>query len=157
MAGGCFCKVMKFYKVSLTFFLTDWRHMSRKNYAIEISSIYWNVLLWILLNFLSRPGGLMRWHGKISSWQSGIPALQKRDPVVPGWNVTHVIAECNLWRVYKVVITRSQLAGMKFCLALPEFRQCYKLFKSYILQLHVKRFIPAKRDSCFIQPWPRFA
>ena len=33
----------------LTFFLIDWRHMTRKN-IIEISSIYWNVLLWIFFN-----------------------------------------------------------------------------------------------------------
>ena len=32
-------------------FLTDWCHMRRKN-AIEISSIYWNVLLWILSNWM---------------------------------------------------------------------------------------------------------
>ena len=28
------------------FFITDWRRMRRKN-TIQISSIYWNVLLWI--------------------------------------------------------------------------------------------------------------
>ena len=83
-----------------TFFLTDWRHMSCKN-TIEISLIYWNVLLWyFLINFLSRLGGLERLHGKTPSWQRGIPAVQKRDPVLRGWNVLHVIAGCNLWRVY---------------------------------------------------------
>ena len=34
------------------------------------------------LTFLSRLGGLKRLHGKISSRQSGIPAVQKRDPVL---------------------------------------------------------------------------
>ena len=33
----------------------------------------------------------------------------------------------------QVVITWSRLAGMKFCPALPESRQCYKLFINHIL------------------------
>ena len=51
-----FHKMMKFYKeicfvwINRTsaenFFLTDWRHIPRKN-KIEISSIYWNVFPWI--------------------------------------------------------------------------------------------------------------
>ena len=32
------------------FFLTAWRHMRHKN-TIEISSFYWNVLLWIFSNW----------------------------------------------------------------------------------------------------------
>ena len=58
----------------LTFFLTDWRHMRRKN-IIEISSIYWNVLLWIfqtpvLINFfipLSRWLHDPSWPGEIQN------------------------------------------------------------------------------------------
>ena len=34
---------------------------------------------------------------------------------------------------------------MKFCPTLPGSRQCYKLFITYILRLHVKHFIPARR------------
>ena len=34
-----------------TFFLTDWRHMRHK-ITIEISSIYWNALLWIFSNLV---------------------------------------------------------------------------------------------------------
>ena len=33
----------------------------------------------------------------------------------------------------------------------------YKLFINYILQLHVKRFIPAGRDPSFVQPGSRFS
>ena len=33
------------------FFLTDWRHIRRKN-TIEISSMYWNVPLWIFLELI---------------------------------------------------------------------------------------------------------
>ena len=44
--GGCFYIIIKFYKTFVNFFLTDWRHILRKN-TIEIYSIYWNVLLWI--------------------------------------------------------------------------------------------------------------
>ena len=55
------------------------------------------------------------------------------------------------------MITSSRLAGMKFCPALPGSRQCYKFFINYILRLHVKRFIPARRDPSFVQPGSRFA
>ena len=41
--------------------------------------------------------------------------------------------------------------------ALPGSRQCYKLFINQILLLHVKSFIPARRDSSFEQPGSRFA
>ena len=46
---------------------------------------------------------------------------------------------------------------MKFCPALSGSQQCYKLFINYILRLHVKRFIPARRDPSFVQPGSRFA
>ena len=57
----------------------------------------------------------------------------------------------------KVVITWSRLARMKFCPVLPVSRQCYKLFINYILRLHVKRFISARRDPSFVQPGSHFA
>ena len=41
--------------------------------------------------------------------------------------------------------------------ALPGSRQCYKLFINYILRLHVKRFIQARRDPFFVQPGSHFA
>ena len=56
-----------------------------------------------------------------------------------------------------VVITLSRLAGMKFCPVLTGSRQCYKLFINYILRLHVKSFIPARRDPSFVLPGSRFA
>ena len=49
------------------------------------------------------------------------------------------------------------IAEMKICPALPGSRQCYKVFINYILRLHVKRFILARRDLSFIQPGSRFA
>ena len=40
-------KTFALHELTVTIlFLTDWRHMRREN-TIEISSIYWNVLLWI--------------------------------------------------------------------------------------------------------------
>ena len=45
----------------------------------------------------------------------------------------------------------------RFCPVLPGSWQCYKLFINYILRLHVKRFIPARRDPSFVQPGSRFA
>lgn len=42
-------------------------------------------------------------HGKISSQESGIPILQKRDPTMPGESFLHVNAGYNLWIVYNTV------------------------------------------------------
>ena len=50
----------------------------------------------------SRLGGLLRLHRKISSGQSGIPVVQKRDPALPVWNFLYIFAECNLCRVFGV-------------------------------------------------------
>ena len=57
----------------------------------------------------------------------------------------------------KVVIAWSRLAGIKFCLVLPGSRQCLKLFINYILWLHVKSFIPARREPSFALPQSCFA
>ena len=56
-----FHKMMKFYKEicsawisrasAKSIFSPDWRHRCRKN-TTEISSIYWNVLLWIFSNWI---------------------------------------------------------------------------------------------------------
>ena len=59
--------------------------------------------------------------------------------------------------IIKVVIKWSRLVRMKFCRTLPGSRHCHKLFINYILRLHVKRFIPARRDPPFVQPGSRFA
>ena len=69
--------------------------------------------------------------------------------------------ECSIFSfingISKVVITWSRIGRMKFCPALPESRQSYKLFINYTLRLHVKRFIQARRDPSFVQPGSRFA
>ena len=52
----------------------------------------------------------------------------------------------------KVVITWSWLAEVEFCTVLLGSRKCYKLFINYILQLHVKSFIPTNRDPFFVVP-----
>ena len=52
-----------------------------------------------LITFSFRFGGLKQLHGKISSQQSGIPAVKKRDTVLLRWNFSHVMAEYSLWRV----------------------------------------------------------
>ena len=70
--GGCFSKMMNFYKgICQLFFLIDWRHICLKN-TIEIFSVYWNVLLWIFFNWLcfsSRLGELER-----MLWENFVPA-----------------------------------------------------------------------------------
>ena len=58
---------------------------------------------------------------------------------------------------FKVLITWSRLAGMKFCPALPGFRLCYKLSINYILRLNVKLFILARHDPSLGQPGFYFA
>ena len=47
------------------------------------------------------------WENKISSWQGGIPAVKKRDPALPGWTFSQVIAGYNLRRIYKRDRTRQ--------------------------------------------------
>ena len=97
-------KMMKLYK-DICLLLSHRLTSCRKN-TIEKTTIYWNVLLWIFSNWCVNfklfgcLGGLKRLHGKILSWQSGILAVQKRDPALPGWNLFHVIARFNLWRIY---------------------------------------------------------
>ena len=49
------------------------------------------------------------------------------------------------------------MVGMKFCPILPGSRQCYRFFVRYILWLHVKSFILARRDPLFVLPGSRFA
>ena len=34
------------------------------------------------------------------TWENFVPVVQKRDPALPGWNILHVIARCNWWRIY---------------------------------------------------------
>ena len=48
-----------------------------------------------------RQAELIAWD---SSKQSGIPAVQKRDPALPGWNFPHVITGHNLWRVCNTAV-----------------------------------------------------
>ena len=55
------------------------------------------------------------------------------------------------------ILGGDYMIGVKFCPALPGSRQCYKFFINYIFRLHVKRFIPARRDPSFVQPGSRFA
>ena len=57
----------------------------------------------------------------------------------------------------KGVITWSRFAGMKFCPTLPGSRQYSKLFINFILWLHGKSFIPARRDPAFVLPGSHFA
>ena len=78
--------------------------------------------------------------------------------------IIYIFNQLSFWTVFncqkfisEVMITWSGLARMKFCPASPWSRQCYKLSKNYILRLHVKRFIPARRDPSFVQPGSRFA
>ena len=82
------------------------------------------------LTFSSGLGGLKRLHGKISS-----PAVRKRNPVLLAWNYLHVIAGCNLWRVYNTAVIlakrgRISSRSTRIMQSPPEFfLQCfYKVF-----------------------------
>ena len=46
---------------------------------------------------------------------------------------------------------------MKFCPVLPGSRQCYELFINYILRLHAKNLVSARRDPSFELPGFHFA
>ena len=119
---------------------------------------------YFLINFFIPLKRAEQLHEKISSRQSNTAAVQKRDPVLPGWIVLHVIAGSNLWKVYntagipakrdkisyqltgimlsppKVVIKWSRLAGMKFQPVQPGQVSPYDyMWKS--------DFAPARQDS----------
>ena len=51
---------------------------------------FFKLMCWF--TFSSHLGGLKRLHG--------IPAVHKRDPALPRWNLLHVIARYNLWRIF---------------------------------------------------------
>ena len=55
---------------------------------------------YFLINFFIPLKRAEQLHEKISSRQSNTAAVRKRDPVLPGWIVLHVIAGSNLWKVY---------------------------------------------------------
>ena len=104
---GCFCKMIKFYKdIFSLFFLTDWLHMHCEN-IIEIS---WSIEMCFYGYFLINCFIPVRW-AKAITWENfalskqqytrGNPISTKEGSrLLPGWNFLHVIAECNLWRVY---------------------------------------------------------
>ena len=48
--GGCFCEMINSAKTFVNVFLTDWRQCVVKTQFIVISSIYWNVVLWMFFN-----------------------------------------------------------------------------------------------------------
>ena len=68
--------------------------------SISLHSFLISLCKDVLNYFSSHLGGLKRLHGKIWPWKSWIPAIQKGDPVLPGWNFSYVITGYNLWRVY---------------------------------------------------------
>lgn len=57
------------------------------------------VYIFFFYTFSSCLYRLMRLHGKILSRQSGISAVQKKDPASTGRNCSHVIVRYDLWRV----------------------------------------------------------
>ena len=83
-------------------FLTDWRNMRRKN-TIELSSVYWNVILWIFLNWY------VNWlfHPALASWSDNMRKVGARwDPgcTKVGSRLAGMkLFTCNrstFWRVY---------------------------------------------------------
>ena len=65
--------------------------------------------------FFIRLSKLKRLHGKLSPRQSGIPAVQKKDLVLPEWSFSHVIPGYNLCRV-------SNIAGITAKLNIISYR-----------------------------------
>ena len=64
---------------------------------------------YFLINFF-----ILRRRTKAITWDNFV--LAKRDPVLPGWNVLHVIAGCNLWRVYNTagILTKRDKISSRF-------------------------------------------
>ena len=96
-SSDCLCKMMKFYEdICYLFVLTDLGHVPR---SIEMY-FYRYFPTDMLVNFFIpfRRVEAITW--EILSQQSGIPAVQKRDPILPGWNFLHEIVGYNLWRIY---------------------------------------------------------
>ena len=62
-----------------------------------------------------------------------------------------------IWIDFKPIYRPWLVARMKFCSVLHGSRQCYKFFRNFVLRLHVKSFIPARRNPFFVLPESRFA
>ena len=45
----------------------------------------------VLINFF-----ILLKRAEVITWENGVPAVQKRDPALPEWNVSRVIAKYNL-------------------------------------------------------------
>ena len=65
---------------------------------------YFQIDLLIKIFILLRQAEVITWENFILVKRD--PAVQKRDPVLSGWNFLHVIAGCNLWRVYNTARIR---------------------------------------------------
>ena len=116
--GGCLYKITKFYKDICWPFFSQIDVICVEKHNRNLFDLLKCTSMDILkLTFSSRLDRLKQLQGKISSRQSVISAVQKRDPVLPGWNFLHVIAWCN----YEVFITLpgSRLNGTEFHLGQP--------------------------------------
>ena len=90
----------------------------------------------------SRLGGLLRLHRKISSGQSGIPVVKKRDPALPVWNFLYIFAECNLCRVFGV-----------FSISLMQRAEKSNFKQKNIDRVHQKKIKSSKKEYV---TWKRF-
>ena len=90
---------MSFLFINKTLRLNNLKTRTTLNVKISVFVICVEAIIHLLLYNL-HDCTFKQLNGKILSRQSGIPALQKRDSALPGWNFLHVIARYNLWRIY---------------------------------------------------------
>ena len=122
-----------------------------------------------------QPGQILPYDYMVNqiTWENFFPVVQKRDPALPGWNLSHVIVVGDFWRVYSTAgipakryrvsswptgIMCSPPKWNHWILRLKELRNCilctipvWSLFCSvriYII-LHFLPIILVKLDFCF--------
>ena len=62
-----------------------------------------------------------------------------------------------IWIDFKPIYRPWLMARMKFFSVFHGSRQCYKFFRNFVLRLHVKSFIPTRRNPSLVLPGSCFA
>ena len=111
-SDGCFCKMRKFYLVHF-FLKIDAIWVVKTQWKLKCTS-YRYFQTNVLINFF-----IPLKRAEAITWENFVPAkldprCKKKDPTLPGWNVLHVIARYNLWRIYntpKILAKRDRISS----------------------------------------------
>ena len=130
-----FTKWWNSIKTFVYFFRTDSRHTCRKN-TTEITTIYWNALLWIFpnwfLTFSSRLGGMKRLHGQVFVQAKLDPGCTKERSRLAGMKC--FTCNCKII-VYKEFVTLlgSWQNGKEFHAGQPGSWNNYLIIPSFVI------------------------